>query len=413
MSPARESIYRILRWSERYTKTDMVYLFESGFWLQATSVFITLSSFLLYVVFGHFLPKDVYGNYQYLLALGATANAFTMSGMNAAVIRAVARGYEGTFLASLRVQFIWGIIPWLGCWAIGGYYLAAHNPTLGWGLMLTGVFVPLNTTLNTFGAYLNAKKDFKRTFYYYVIVNAPYYLSVALIAVSLPTALALLAANLIAQGVGYYVAFRRTVAVYKPEGTVDPDATRYGTHLTFINFLGVAISQLDNILVFHFLGAADLALYSFATAIPTRLGVFKIITTAAFPKYAEKSHEDARKSILYKVTLGVCVLLIISTVYALLAHPFFAILFPRYLDAVPYSQVYAFVVAFAFSGLFTTLLTAQGQVRKLYAFNIISPIIIIAGEFIGVVNWGLWGLIGALMVTTITNSLFSAVLALW
>jgi len=413
MTAFRESIYRLLRWSERYTKTDMVYLFESGFWLQSTSLLITFASFLLYIIFGHVLSKDTYGYYQYLLSLGATANAFTMSGMNASVIRAVARGYEGTFLASLRIQFLWGLIPLAGCWTIGGYYLLHGNPTLGWGLILTGIFVPINTTLNTFGAYLNAKKDFKRTFYYYVIVNAPYYVSVALIAVSFKTAFALLAANLISQSLGYYIAFRRTIAVYKPKGEVDPEAVRYGTHLTIINFLGVAISQLDNILVFHYLGAADLALYSFATAVPSRLGFFKNITTAAFPKYAEKASNDARAGILYKLSIGVLAMVIISIVYAIFAYPFFFIFFPRYMDAVPYSQLYAFVVAFAFSGLFVTLLTAQGQVRRLYAYNIISPIIIIAGEFIGVINWGLWGLISALLVTTMVNSLLSGVLALW
>lgn len=410
----KNRLYRLLRWSERYTKTDMVYLLRSGFWLQSTSVFIALASFLLYIVFGRFLPKEVYGNYQYLLALGATANAFTMTGMNGAVIRAVARGYEGTFLASMRTQFLWGIIPLAGCWALGGYYLTAHNATLGWGLVLIGIFTPLTTTLNTFGAYLNAKKDFKRSFYYYAfLINAPYYIAVALIAVSVQAALALLAANLISQGVGYWVAYRRTVAVYKPKGEVDPDATRYGTHLTIINFLGVLIGQLDNILVFHYLGAVDLALYSFATAVPSRLGIFKNITIAAFPKYAEKSRDDARTNIIYKTMLGLSGLLIIAVIYDLLAYPFFSIFFPRYLDAVPYSQVYVFVILATFGSLFTTLLTAQGHVRRLYAYNIIAPLITIACEFFGVIQWGLWGLIYAVLLSNLVNSLFSAALAFW
>jgi len=414
MSPLRESIYRLLRSSERYTKTDMVYLFQSGFWLQATSVCITLGSFLVYVVFGHVLPKDVYGNYQYLLSLGAVASAFTMTGMNSALIRSIARGFEGTFLASLRIQLQWAVVPLLGAWALGGYYLFMHNVTLGWGLMLIGVFVPFNTTFNTFGAYLNGKKDFRRSFYYYVFfVNMPYFIAVALVAVSLKTALALLAANLIAQALGYWVAHRRTVAAYHPQGAVDPEVTRYAWHLTVINFLGVIMGQLDNILVFHFLGAADLALYSFATAVPTRLGIFKNIAIAAFPKYAEKSQEDARASILRKVLLGMAGLLVISLVYILLAHPFFAVFFPRYLDAVPYSQVFALVTVITFSSLFVTMLTAQGHVRRLYAYNVASPLVILGSELVGITQWGLWGLIYAVLFSSLANSLLSAGLALW
>lgn len=413
MRPIRESIYRILRWSERYTRTDMVYLFESGFWLQASSVFITLSSFALYVIFGHVLPKDVYGNYQYLLSLGAIAAAFTMTGMNTAVIRSVARGFEGTFLASLRIQLIWGIIPLLGCWVLGAYYLVVGNPTLGWGLVLMGIFIPFNSTFNTFGAYLSGKKDFKRTFFYYLIVNAPYYVAVALVAISIQSALTLLAANLISQALGYWVAHRRTVSVYKPQGAADPDATRYATHLSILNFLGVVMSQLDNILVFHFLGATELALYSFATAMPTRLGILKNIANAAFPKYAEKSNEDMRTSILRKLTLGLLVLAVMALLYFFLAPVLFNLFFPRYVDAVPYSQVYVFVILTAFSTLFTTMLTAQGHVRRLYIYNILSPLIILCSQLVGILGWGLWGLIYAVLFSNLLTSCLSAALALW
>ncbi len=413
MNWIRARLYRLLRWSERYTKTDMVYLFQSGFWLQATSIFITAASFALYIVFGHVLPKDIYGNYQYLLSLAAIVAAFTMTGMNTAVTRSVARGYEGTFLASFRIQLLWAIGPMLGSWAIGAYYIFAGNSTLGWGMLLVGIFIPFNSTFNTFGAYLNAKKDFKRSFFYYVIVNAPYYTAVALVAISIRTAFALLAANLISQALGYYIAHRRTVAVYKPHGPVDPEATRYATHLSFINFLGVVMGQLDNILVFHYLGAAELALYSFATAMPSRIGILKNIANAAFPKFAEKSFVADNASIGRKVALGVFGMLIVALVYALLAPYLFALFFPKYIDAVPYSQAFGFIIALAFNTIFVTLLTAQGRVRRLYAYNIITPFVTLACEFGGVLSGGLWGLIYGILLANLINSLFSAALALW
>ena len=404
----KNRLIALLRWSEKYTKTDMVYLAESGFWLQASSVFISLSSFLLYVVFGHVLSKEVYGTYQYLLSLGAIVGAFTMTGMSAAVVRAVARGFDGTFVTSIRTQLIWGIMPALGSWILGAYYLTHHNQTLGIGLLLIGVFVPISTTFNTFSAYLVAKKDFKSNFFYGLIINLPYYLSVALVAISLKSALALLAANLISQAIGYYIAYRRTLRTHPPNKKVDASAARYGTHLSGVGILTTIMTQIDNVLVYHLLGAAPLALYSFATAVPDRLSIFKNIAMAAFPKYAIKTHHEMLTSMGRKIGMGIGVTAIIAVSYIMLAHLFFGIFFPRYLEVVPYSQIYVLIIIFSFSHLFTTALTAHGHTRELYLFNTIAPILTFASITTGILWWGLWGLI----VGRIVGAAFCSFLAL-
>ncbi len=403
---AKNRLIKLLRWSEKYTKTDMVYLAQSSFWLQAGSLFVSFASFLLYILFGHVLSKEVYGTYQYLLSIGAIVGAFTLTGMNSAVIRAVSRGFEGTYREAIRVQLLWNIVPLLGSWALGVYYLTHGNMTLGWGLFLVGVFIPLNATFNTYGAYLSAKKDFRRGFFYSLFINAPYYISVALVAISLPTALALLSANVIAQGIGYYVAHRRTVAFYKPNTEQEPGALAYGTQLSVINFLSVAIAQIDNILVFHFLGAAELAIYSFATAIPDRLNIFRNIAAAAFPKFSARTQDEIRISLGRKMLFSIGGALVVAFAYDLVAQPFFTLFFPRYLEAVPFSQAYAFIIAVAVSPLFTTALTAHRRVRSLYVFNLLSPIVQLALEIVGILFGGLWGLVFA----RIGSALFSSIL---
>lgn len=409
MSTLKSRLSSLLHWSEKYTKTDMVYLAKSNFWLQANALFVSFASLLLYIVFGHVLPKDVYGTYQYLLSIGAIVSAFTLTGMSTAVARAVAHGYEGTFRESIRVQLLWGILPLLGAWVLGTYYLVHGNPTLGWGLLLLGIFIPFNSAFNTYSAYLIAKKDFRRVFLYGLFNNTPYYLAVVLIAISLPVALALLAANLISQAVGYFIAHRKTLSVYYPNNSRDPEAMTYGRHLSAINFLSTVIAQIDNIFVFHFLGAAELALYSFSTAIPDRLGIFKNIAAAAFPKYIEKTHGEIRSSLGRKIAIGVCLAFVIAFFYALIAHSFFELFFPRYIDAVPYSQAYAFIIMMTFGSLFTTTFVAHGHVKTLYIYNTAAPLIIFACELIGILGWGLWGLIFGRIIATLVSSLVASV----
>lgn len=390
----------------------MVYLASSSFWLQANSLVISFASFFLYVIFDHTLSQNTYGTYQYLLSLSAIALAFTLTGMGSSVARSVARGFEGTYRESIRVQLLWGLVPLLGSWALGGYYLWQSNATLGWGLVLMGIFIPISTSFNTYNSYLSAKKDFRRSFYYSLLANLPYYGSIALVAFSLPAALALLAANFISQTLFHFIAHRRVLAHYEPNDVREPGAIRYGVHLSAMNFLGSAISKLDDILTFHFLGAAALAVYSFATAIPDRLGIFSIFAGAAFPKFAEKSRVDIRSSLLRKTLMSIGAGAIIALIYTVIAHWFFLIFFPKYLGAVIYSQVYAFVVPLSFGSIFIVALTAHQRTSALYVYRITAPLILAGCELIGILGWGLWGLVIGKLTATLLISLLSVVLFL-
>ena len=85
-------IERGLLWSEKYIKTDMVYLARSGFWLLFGQGTTLLSVLALSIVFANFLPKETYGTYKYILSLTGIFSIFTLPGMTTALIRATARG---------------------------------------------------------------------------------------------------------------------------------------------------------------------------------------------------------------------------------------------------------------------------------------------------------------------------------
>lgn len=396
MQTLKDRVYTFLRWTERYTKTDMVYLAKSGFWLNLGSTSVSLFSFVLYLAFARFLPKEVYGTYQYLLSIGAIVGAFTLTGMNTALTRAVARGDEGTVKASIPIQLKWGLIPLLGSWAFGGWYFLHSNYVIAFGLFLIGIFVPLNNTLNSYTAFLSGRKDFTRSFLYNFYSNLLFYPALIITAFFSKYALALLAANLLSQTIMLVILYYRSFAVYKPNDRVEQEALSYGTHLSAMGLLGAVASQIDSVLAFHFLGAAPLAIYSFATAIPERLSnFFKFIPSAALPKFAERGEDHDWRHLIPKVGLAMIAAAGIATIYALLAHPFFAVFFPAYLPAAPYSQVYGLVVVSSVGTVFATALTAQRRLKALYVFNVVVPVMQLVLQFFGVVFFGLWGLIAA------------------
>jgi O-antigen/teichoic acid export membrane protein len=401
--PYKDRLIALLRRSERYTKTDMVYLFSSGWWSNLGTLSVSFGSLALYTVFGHLVPKDVYGTYQYLLSLGAIVGAFTLTGMNTAVTRAVAQGYEGAMARSVRIQLQWGALPLLGAWCMGGYYLLHGNATLGWGLFLIGVFVPLNSTLNTYGAFLGGKKDFRRGFLYSLWWNVPYYAAVAVAAVFFKSALILLAANLVSQGAGLMVAYWRTRRVYRPNAEVGEGTLRYGSHLSAMGLFGVIVAQIDGVLAFQYLGPASLALYSFATAIPDRLGgLFKFLPAAALPKLVNKAPGEVRETLGKRLLLVTAAAGALALIYIAGAHTFFAILFPQYLASVPYSQAYALMLLVSVStSVISAALSATADIRSLYAFNTISPVASLGFLVAGVALFGLWGLIAARLLSAL------------
>jgi O-antigen/teichoic acid export membrane protein len=402
----------LLRSLERYTKTDMVYLAKGGFWINLGSVTVSLFSFILYLAFARFLPQEVYGNYQYLLAVSSIIGAFTLTGMNNALVRAVAKGHEGTVRASIPLQLRWGLLPLVGAWAIGAYYLAHGNPVLGFGLLLIGLFVPLNNALNSFAAWIGGRKDFRTAFFYNFFLNLLYYPALIIAAYFSPAALVLLAVNLIAQAIALYFSYRAIEKKYRPNQDIDVEAFAYGKHLSLMGVINNIAQQIDNVLIFQLLGAAPLAIYSFATAFPDRIAsLVKFIPAIALPKLAVRTTEEVKATLLPRLAWGLLGSAFVAGCYMFLAPFFFKIFFPTYMSAVPYSIAYGLMIVPALAAwLFSTMLTAQGSVRALYIFNSVMSVLQIVLLGVGVWFWGLWGLIAAKILTVLLQGIVGGML---
>jgi O-antigen/teichoic acid export membrane protein len=95
---------RILRWSEKYTGTDMVYLAHGSYCLSGTSVIIGGISFLLALALANLFTKDAYGTYRYALTLFGMLSVASLRAMDTAVTQGAARGNDGTVTKGLRAK---------------------------------------------------------------------------------------------------------------------------------------------------------------------------------------------------------------------------------------------------------------------------------------------------------------------
>ncbi|MFH0852541.1 MAG: oligosaccharide flippase family protein [bacterium] len=404
----RSKAYNLLRWSETHTQTDMVYVAKGGFWLVFGQILTSGATFLLAIAFANFLPKETYGIYKYILSVAGFLGFLTLTGMNVAVTQAVARGYEGALKKSFRIQIQWGLILFLTTLAGAVYYFTKGNQLLAISFLIIGLFSPLLNSANTYTAFLGGKKYF-RTLSFYSVISV-FFTSIALFLTLLATKnpLPLIIVYFISNTVINIFFYLKTINTFKPNLNDDPETISYGKHLSIQNVIATAAAFLDTPLLFHFFGAADVAVYSFAVSPPEQIkAVFKNVGSLALPKFSEKSGEEIKKTILRKVLIFSSVIALAVAVYIFIAPLAFKIFFPKYVDSVFYSQIYAISIIATAIYLPNTALQSQIAKKELYYFNISTSILQIILLFVFIYFWGILGAVLSRVATRFINLAYS------
>ncbi len=175
MEPIKQRTKVLLEKIGLYTKIDMVYFAKGGFWLNLNFFVSSLTSFVLSVAFAHFVPKETYGIYQYILSIASILTAFSLTGMNTAITQSVANGFDRTVKESIPFQFKWSTFSSLGALAISGYYFFNNAYVFSLSFLAIALCLPVINTMNTYSSYLTGKKDFRRFFIFSNIFNGIYF----------------------------------------------------------------------------------------------------------------------------------------------------------------------------------------------------------------------------------------------
>jgi len=387
-------IYRLLRRSEKYTKTDMVYLAKGGFWLSLGQIISSVSTFLLAIAFANLLPKEVYGTYKYVLSLLGLLAISTLSGMGTAVTRAVAQGNDGSFLPALKLKIRWGLLGGLASLGLAGYYYLQGNIQLTFAFLITAIFIPFMDSFSLYGSLLAGKKRFDVSSKYGIFIKIIASLLIFITLCFTKNLLAILFIYLASYTLLRLIVLKLSLK-YIENKKEDPESISYGKHLSLMNIISLIANQIDKILIFHFLGAGQLAVYSIAIALPEQIkGVLKNISNLALPKFSEKKSEEIKKTLYQKMRLFYIILLFIVIVYWLLAPTLFKLLFPQYLESVFYSQIFTFALLnIPVVFLCTPFLQSQALKNKLYKIKSIGSIVQISLILILTYFYGLLGLI--------------------
>lgn len=354
----------------------MVYLAGNGFWLAVGQVTIGLTALGVSAVFARFVPKDIYGNYRFLLSLFWILTAFSFTGISTTLSRAVARGEIGAYMKSLRLSLLWSIPMLLIGLGMSGYYFLNGNDMLGWGCLVIALIGPFMQSAYLFGPFLEGKQAFRENTIGGIFLNVIPAIGLLTTMLFIKDPVVFLLTFL---GLSVLTGFAVSYFVVKRyKATTSAETKGFGAlsaHFSAMNVLNTLSTQVDRILVFHFLGAVELAVYAFATSIPDQIKtLFNSVATLALPRFVKRPLEEVKSTLVYRL-LGLSLVAgLVAGLYALAAPFIFHILFPAYGEAIFYSILYALTLIPAATAIPVVLMEAHAAKRELYIYNTAGPV---------------------------------------
>jgi O-antigen/teichoic acid export membrane protein len=394
----------LVGYAERIVRTDLRYVLSGGFFLSLTQVSSAIIGLILTTAFANLLPVETYGTYRYILAMYTMFAIAAMPGLDTAVIQSVSRGYDRAYLDGVRTRMRWALLGTAAAIAYGGYLVAQQSTVMGYLFIMLGIALPLMESGSMYTTYLNAKREY-RTWAIMDIIGQVCSAAVLILTMYLTK-------NIFVLMIGYFLPYITirwgatwwVVRHHNMEGEHDPDFFAYGRSLTLFQVATRAISSLDQIVLYHFLGPAQVAMFSLATAIPTRLqGLFRITGTLAFPKFATQHRQDILRGLPVRMALFGAGIVLLCLLYILVAPYLFKILFPKYLPSLFFSQVAIFYTLSAVTYPFGAFLNAHKRLRENYMLSIAAFIVKATCLLVFVPRLGIWGAVIGLLATSATT----------
>jgi O-antigen/teichoic acid export membrane protein len=403
----KEKSISALKWSENYVKTDMLYLAKGGFWLSLNQGICSAAALILSIVFANLLPKESFGIYKYVLSVCSILAIPSLNGIFTSFNRSVANGYEGNLKEGLATQIKWGSIGSILSIIISLYYLLNQNQTLFFCFLIVAIFLPIFSNFNIYNHLLQGRRNFRLSAIFGITEQVFNLLIIILTILFTKNPILIILAYFASYSLLRVFLLFRTLKKYPINEKKDPGMIPYGKHLTVIRIIGDIYKYLDKVLVFHYVGAVELAIYTVATSAPNQIYSFiNQIGSLAFPKYAQGDKEKVRKSLKNKILILGLISLIIAVIYVIVAPFLFKLVFPKYPEAIIYTQIFAISLLAMPMIISSTFLYAQKEIKKLYTGNIIMPIISIIILFISV-QFGLMGIIIGKIINSFLSFSFS------
>ncbi|MFT5179660.1 MAG: O-antigen/teichoic acid export membrane protein [Candidatus Paceibacteria bacterium] len=402
MEKIKINAYKILRWSEKYAKTDMVYLASGGFWLLLGQGVIMVTGLIIAVAFANLVPKDTYGTYQFIMSIAVIISAFTLSGIGTTIITAVAKGRDGALRTGFKTQIIWSSGIFVAGLLFSAYYYINGNNILALSFLVIGTLSPFIEGFGLAKSYLLGKKYFKESAVYSIFRRLVLLTSI-ITAISLTDNLVIIVSAYYGSSVISGAILYWTVVIrHKLKHSEENKMINYSKHLSLIKTFANIAGQADKILIFHFLGAVPVAVYTLAILPIKQIeSLYSLLYSLTFSKIGGIEFSKLKRILPPKVKSMFRVSVIILILYIIAAPYLFKIFFPSYTESVLISQILALTLLSKPRSLYKQAFTAHRMKKEQYVIGISSNILRVVLFLILLPIFGMWGLVCSLLLTEV------------
>jgi O-antigen/teichoic acid export membrane protein len=402
----KEKFIDFIRWSEKYVETDMLYAVKGSFWIVFGRVGIFLVSFLKMFVFGKYVDQEVYGMYAFFLSMAAILAIFTLPGINTSLVKAISQKKDGTLDLAVKEKLKFSFIGSVISLFVSVWYVYNTNHTFAVVFLVIAIFLPFYNSFSVFTAFWNGRKDFGKS-------NKYELLSVILIGVvTIPVIIftnnilliiiALFGSQSLFNGMMLLKARREKKNEEVLEGTIG-----FGKNLTAISAISFFVEQVDKVILWKFFGPAPLAIYSFAQLPIQKIESAIPISTLALPKMGERDFKEIKEGVMKKFKKLFLIFIPITFLVALSAPFLYKMIFPQYLESVPYFQTFSLLLLFAPFTLLGTSLVSEMKKKELYIIQTAAPLFKIILFLALIPFFQIWGVVLAIVISRLFNEILT------
>jgi len=402
----KKTTVRLLSKLERLFKIDIRYVLAGNFWLNTNRFLSIANGLALSISFAHFLTKEDYGIYSYaLIVIGLFSTPLTTA-MGAGMVKGVPRNNHHIIFEGLRFLLPWSIVASFLLGAIAVYYGYMGNLVLFFTLLLGSLSLPILIRNGMAKSFLSVKGDFGFTTRFNALrtpISTALLVGAALIGRSaLPVLITSILTNIVLSYL-LYIAVAKKYDLHEKShndhGDV-PFSKKYALHSAFLSIFNYGADKIDNLILWKFLGASPVAVYSYALAPIRELkSLIENQSTLAIPKFAQKDYSIVLSGLLLRIKQLYIFTIPLIIIYVISAPTIFKYLFPQYLDAVFLSQLASLSLLSSPRKLINVAISSHQKIFESYLINVIPNMIKIILSFIFISKYGINGAVYGLLIS--------------
>lgn len=338
---------------------------------------VSVLGVLLSVAFARFTTPELYGQYQFILSVIAFLSFLSLPGLNIVALRSVAEGKSGAVKQAVKLSFLWSCIAipiLVGYGAYEAFFKEGSSLVVGLSLVVLGLLYPLWYAPNTWYAYYEGKKDFRRVSLKVILSSAfvAFFIYLGLLYEISVFWLAFLwlATNAFFSWFYFWQVARKDHRVEIPE-KLD---LSYGVAVSVQKSVISWSETLPVFIISFFIGYSGVAQYQIASGFLIALvGLLGALTAISLPTLFSQGEQTMRALFLQNLATGI----FSSLMYFLVVKVFFLILYGE-----AYKESYNLALALSFLPLlivvrlfFVNILTVKKRNREIIASYILSNIV--------------------------------------